>query len=209
MFGYNKSKITSPRASSKKKNIYEAPPAPNYKEDAEASAMQDYQVSQKAQKSKEDRVKARAEGREYSKDVLGQQMEGLDPVKRQAMQYEANKGIQRSMQQANRKLLGDQGMRGIRGNSGVGYAQQRDLQRMASEAQGGVHRDLDKLDSDLAMKKLAAAFNIEQGEASQSQIDKQMALDELQLGEERRRQRFFEDQAYNQYNRDNKQFSRI
>ena len=118
------------------------------------------------------------------------------------MQYEANKGIQRSMQQANRKLLGEQGLHGITGKSGVGYAQQRDLQRMGAEAQAGVHRDLDKLNADLALKKLAASFNIEQGEAAQSQLDKQIALDELNLAEERKRQRFFEEQA-------NKQFSRI
>lgn len=209
MFGYhnqnNTQKLASPSASSKKKSSQYDPNALKAQEaqkEADASALQDKQVAEKSQKAKQDRIQARAEGREYSKDVLNQEMQGLDPVKRQAMQYEANKGIQRSMQQANRKLLGEQSLHGIGGKSGVGYAQQRDLQRMASEAQGGVHRDLDKLDRDLALKKLAASFNIEQGEASQAQLDKQLALDELQLAEERKRQRFFEDQA-------NKQFSRV
>lgn len=203
MFGYynqKKPKMASPNAStSKNPNIYgfsqETSPEDTQK-------LQDKQVSEKVGQSKEDRKTARAEGREYAKDVLSQEYEGLDPVKRQAMQYEANKGIQRSMQQANRKLLGEQGLHGITGKSGVGYAQQRDLQRMGAEAQAGVHRDLDKLNADLALKKLAASFNIEQGEAAQSQLDKQIALDELNLAEERKRQRFFEEQA-------NKQLSRI
>lgn len=203
MFGYHNQKspkLASPEASSKKKNVSYTPP--KEPSEAENQVKQDLQLTQKVDQAKKDRNTARQEGREYSKDVLNQEMQGLDPVKRQAMQYEANKGIQRSMQQSNRKLLGDQALHGIAGKSGVGYAQQRDLQRMGSEAQAGVHRDLDKLNSDLALKKLAASFNIEQGEAAQSQLDKQLALDELQLADERKRQRFFEEQA-------NKQFSRI
>lgn len=203
MFGYHNQKtqkLASPKASSNKKpTSYQFTQEPSTEDN---QILQDKQVSDKVKQSKEDRKIARQEGREYSQDVLNQEMQGLDPVKRQAMQYEANKGIQRSMQQANRKLLGDQGLHGIVGKSGVGYAQQRDLQRMGAEAQAGVHRDLDKLNSDLALKKLAASFNIEQGEAAQSQLDKQLALDELQLADERKRQRFFEEQA-------NKQFSRI
>ena len=104
-----------------------------------------------------------------------------------------------------RKLLGEQGRRGIVGKGGVGYAQRRDLHRMGAEAEGAVHRDLDKLDSDLALKKLAAMFNIEQGEASQQSLDKQLALDELKYEDEKKRQRRLEDQFYRQY----MQFNRV
>ena len=118
------------------------------------------------------------------------------------MQYEANKGIQRSTQAANRKLLGDQASHGVVGKGGVGYAQQRDLQKMSTEAQSGVHRDLDKMNADLRLKNIAAIFAGEQGEASQAQLDKQLALDELNLNEEKKRQRAMEDQM-------NRLFSRL
>lgn len=164
----------------------------------------DYQKSKVAEdvaQAKIDRKQAREEGRAYAEEVLNRDVQGLDPKKREAMQYEANKGIQRSMQSANRKLLGSQAQHGIVGKGGVGYAQQRDLQKLGTEAQAGVHRDLDKLNADLALKKIAAMFNIEQGEASQAQLDKQLAIDEMKVNEERKRQRYFEEQFNRQFNR--------
>lgn len=176
-------------------------------EEKEQKKAKDYEsgkllVEENYNQAKRDREEGRKSGRAYAEDVLNRQVTGLDPKKRSAMQYEANKGIQRTLQGANRKLLGDQGQRGIVGKGGVGYAQQRDLQRAGVDAQSGVTRDLDKLDSDLSLKKLAAMFNIEQGEASQNQLDRQMALDELHLSNERKRQRGIEDKL-------NKLFSRI
>lgn len=156
----------------------------------------------RAQQASDDRKRAYEEGRKRAEELFSRDVQGLNPEKRKALQYEAMRGIDRSAETANRKLLGEQGRHGIVGKGGVGYAQQKDLNRMQQEAQAGVVRDLDKLDADLALKKLAAMFNIEQGEASQAQLDKQLALDELNLQEERRRQRFFEDQF-------NKQFSRV
>lgn len=150
-------------------------------------------VAKNAEEAKLSRQKARKEGREYARDVVGQDVQGLTPKQRSAMQYEANKGIQRATQSANRRLVGEQGQRGIRAGSGVAYAQQRDLQRLGNEARGQSQRDIDRHDADLALKKLAAMFNIEQGEASQSQLDRQMAQDELQNAEEKRRNRFYED----------------
>lgn len=170
--------------------------------DKEAADFQNQQVADKTAQSKADRATAREEGKKYAEEVMNRDVQGLTPEKRQAMQYEANKGIQRSMQSANRKLLGDQATHGIVGQGGVGYAQQKDLQKLGIDAQGQVHRDLDKLNADLALKKLAAMFNIEQGEVSQAQLDKQMAIDELQLQDEKKRQRNFEDQF-------NKLFSRV
>jgi hypothetical protein len=90
------------------------------------------------------------------------------------------------MQSANRKLLGDQGQHGIVGKGGVGYAQQRDLQRLGTEAQAGAQRDISKQNADLRLKNIAAIYAGEQGEAAQSQLDNQMALDQLQFAEEKK-----------------------
>lgn len=167
-----------------------------------AAEMQQSQVAEKTAKAAEERKNAYGVGNQRIRDLFNDPtIMGLDKTQRQALQYEANKGIQRSHQSANRKLLGDQATHGIQGRGGVGYAQQRDLQRMAQEAQGGVHRDLDKLNSDLRMKNIAAIFAGEQGEAAQSQLDKQTAIDELQLADEKKRQRMFEDRFYQQFSR--------
>lgn len=204
MFGHHKAKREKRRLKEKtsqferEKSQFDAGAMQREKD---AAQLQNQQVAEKSQQSKMERQNARKEGAEYAQEVLNRDVQGLDPEKRKAMQYEANKGIQRSMQSTNRKLLGDQASRGIVGKGGVGYAQQRDLQRMGTEAQAGVTRDLDKLNADLALKKIAAMFNIEQGEAAQSQLDKQMALDELQLGEEKKRQRMYEDQAHKLFSR--------
>jgi hypothetical protein len=168
----------------------------------EQSDFQKSQAQEKTDQAKEDRKKGREEGRQYAEELFNRDIEGLNPKKKAALQYEANKQVQRQHQSANRKLLGDQSMHGIVGKGGVGYAQQRDLQKVANEAQGQATRDIDKLDADLAMKKLAAMFNIEQGEAAQTQLDKQLALDELKLDDEKKRQKYFEDQF-------NRLFSRI
>jgi len=168
----------------------------------EQEDLQRSQVDQRAQESRENRRQGYEEGRRRVQDLYNDpSITGLSDPKRKAMQYEANKAIQRSHQAANRKLLGDQSQRGIQGQGGVGYAQQRDLQRLAQEAQGGVIRDLDKLNEDMRLKHIAAIYAGEQGEATQYQLDKQIALDELKLDEERRRQRQFEQDARELFNR--------
>lgn len=204
MFGHHKAKREKRRQKREKENFTQekaAWEANSPQREKEASQAQSQMVSEKAAQSKTDRQQAREEGRADTEAFFQKDIQGLDPKKRQAMQYEANKGIQRSHQSANRKLLGDQSQRGIQGQGGVGYAQQRDLQKMAQDAEGGVTRDLDKLDSDVALKKLAAIFTGGEGNAAQSQLDKQMALDELQLADERKRQRTFEDQFNRQFMR--------
>lgn len=202
MFGYHKANREKNRAQRQMKDFshqqkkWEKGEPEREKKSAD---LQKQQLADKTAQSKIDIDTARQEGQKRAEELFSRDVQGLDPTKRQAMQYEANKGIQRSMQSANRKLLGDQGQHGIVGKGGVGYAQQRDLQKLGTEAQAGVHRDLDKLNSDLKLKKLAAMFNVEQGEVSQQQLNKQMALDELNLADEKKRQRRFEDQFYKNY----------
>jgi hypothetical protein len=168
----------------------------------EMADFQNQQVSEKTAQSSADRQAAREAGRKDTEEFFKKDISGLDPEKKKVLQYEANKGIQRSMQAANRKLLGEQSQHGILGKGGVGYAQQRDLQKLGQEAQGQATRDLTKLDADLALKKLAAIYTGGEGHAATAGLDKQMALDELQLAQEKKRQRNFEDQF-------NKLFSRV
>ena len=172
--------------------------------EADLLAQQKKTASENAAQSKLDRQTAREEGRADTESFLRKDYSGLglDPKVKEAMQYEANKAVQRGHQAANRKLLGEQSQSGILGKGGVGYAQQRDLMKMADEAQAGVNRDLTKLDKDLELKKMAAIYAGGEGQASQSQLDKQLALDELQLAEEKRRARNWEDKF-------NQAFSRI
>lgn len=199
MFGYHKARRAEKKA--KKAQASYEKSQNDYQDSPEAMEAQNKQVAEKAAQSKADRNTARKEGAAYAEEVLGRKYEGLNPQNKQAMQYEANKGIQRSMQSANRKLLGEQASHGIVGKGGVGYAQQRDLHKLGVEAKGGVTRDINKLDNDLALKKMAAAYNIEQGEASQAQLDKQLAIDELQLADEKKRQRAYEEKVNNLFNR--------
>lgn len=159
------------------------------------------QLDEMTNAAKMKRKEGRQEGYDYAQEVMNRKAPGMDPNQRRDLQYAANKQIQRSMQSANRHLLGDQGQRGIRPQSGVGYAQQRDLQKMGLEAQGTANRDLDKLNSDIEMKQLAQMFGIEQGEAAQQQLDRQIALDELRVSDERKRQQFFEQQFSKLFNR--------
>lgn len=201
MFGYHKAKR-------EKKKLAHQVGQLKKQEKGFSNKQQDYdknqresqlsQANERASQMSEDRKKNYAEGRQRALGLFNDQsISGIDPEKRKAMQYEANKHIQRQHQSANRRLLGEQGVHGIVGKGGIGYAQQRDLQRLANESYGQSRRDLDKLDADQRMRNMAAVFAAEQGEAAQGQLDKQLALDELKLDEEKKRQRNFE----NQFNR--------
>jgi len=158
-------------------------------------------VQERFDQARKDREMGRKEGRQYAEEVLGREVQGLDPHERSVMQYEAQRNIERQHQNASRKLLGDQSSHGIVGKGGVGYAQQADLQRIANESQGQATRDIEKLNSERQLKNLAAMFNIEQGEATQTQLDRQMAIDELELEREKKRQRKFDDEYYRLFSR--------
>jgi hypothetical protein len=205
MFGYHKAKREKKKAKREREDLkrerafLEGQKPELEQKQAEADKVK---LAESTAQAKTDRQTARQEGKQYAEEVLSRDVQGLTPAQRNAMQFEANKQIQRQHQSANRKLLGDQSQHGIVGKGGVGYAQQRDLQKLANESQGQATRDIDKLNADLALKKLAAMFNIEQGEVAQTQLDKQMASDELKLSNEQKRQRYFEDQF-------NRLFSRV
>ncbi len=202
MFGHHKAERQKRKSKKEKESFTQE--KQNWEKNApvrekEASDFRNQQIGEKTAQSKTEREKSTQEGRADLEAFLAKDIQGIDPSKRKAMQYEANKGIHGAHELANRELLGDQARRGIQGKGGVGYSQQRDLQKMANEAYGGVERDLTKLDRDLALKKQAAIFTGGQGNAAQSQLDKQLAIDELDLADEKKRQRNFEDQFYKQY----------
>ena len=169
----------------------------NQKQSNEPKISRNQQINRDVRKARHQREKGYERGRQRAEELFNRPKIGLSPEERSAIQFEANRGIKRSEQAANRRLLGEQGMHGISGKSGVAYAQQRDIARQANEARGQAQRDLSKLDEDRKLKNLAAMFSIEQGEAAQSQLDRQIAQDQLRLDDERKRQRYWE----NKFNR--------
>lgn len=205
MFGYHKAKREKKKAKKEKESLaHERAHLESQKPEIQKQAadFQKSQVAEKTAEAKKTRNQAREEGKKYAEEWINRDVKGLTDAERKAIQFEAKKGIQRQHQSANRRLLGEQSQKGIVGKGGVGYAQQRDLQKLANEAQGQATRDVTKLDTDLSRKNKAAMFGIEQGEAAQAQLDKQLALDELKQNDEIKRQRYLEDQM-------NRLFSRL
>lgn len=156
-------------------------------------------ASTQADQFRQDREAARQRGREYGEQVLNRDVQGLTPRQRQSMEEGAQKKLNREMQGYQRKLLAQQGSRGVKG--GAAYAQQADLARAGQEAQSQYMRDIDQLDADASLKKLGALFGIEQGEAAQTQLDKQLALDMARMDEERKRQRQYEGKSQDYFAR--------
>ena len=133
------------------------------------------------------REAGRERGRAYGEEVMGRDVRGLTPRQRQSMEESSQQKINRQMQGYQRSLVGQQGGRGIRG--GAAYAQQADLARTGLEQQQQTLRDINQMDADIALKKLAAQFGIESGEAAQSQYDRQRAEDQLRMEDKMKRQR--------------------
>lgn len=158
------------------------------------------QVNKLANEQKDKDKLTREEGKKYADEVLAREYQGLNPKQRQSLQESANYQIDKDIQNYQRKLSGQQGSRGVQG--GAAYAQRQDLARLGGEAQQQMQRDLTSLDSELAMKKAAAAYNIEQGEVANDQLRNQMALDTLNSYDQRKYQKWLSEQA-------NKLFQRV
>lgn len=198
MFGHYTASVKTDK---KKKNTSQVPQqSPEDKEKADKQKRES-DIAQRVASDKQKRNTSEQEGKEKGKSLYNEEVPGLGDEKRSALKYEASRNIDRSLQKADRKLLGEQSRRGIVGKGGVGYAQRRDLHNMALEAQGGAQRDLTNLDEETRMKQLAQIFAAGQGEASQAMLDEQKAIDQLEHEEERKRQREFEDQVNRRWNR--------
>jgi hypothetical protein len=157
------------------------------------------QAKVKAKEAKETRLAGRAEGEKYGTEFFNQDMQGLTPEQRRNSQYESDQRINRDLYAKEKKLLGEHGKRNIGNKSGVAFAQQQELKRDAEEARGQASRDLDNVNADLRMKKLAAVFASGKGEEAQSLLDNQTAADELDLKRERKRARHDEQEYKNNF----------
>lgn len=158
----------------------------------EDEAAQKERAQKSAAEMAEERKRARGEGRKYAEELFSRDVEGLTPNQRRYYEESGKRQIGKDIQGAQRQLSAQQGRRGLKG--GAAYAQQADLAKAGAEAQGQLQRDISSMDADLALKRLAAMFNIEQGEAAQSQLDKQLSVDEQRAEAERRRQRYLQQQ---------------
>ncbi len=141
-------------------------------------------IRQSSQEESAYRTADTQRGRQDAQNFFSQEQKGLTDKQRNAMQYEGERQIDREHEKARRSLLGQQSQRGVGGKSGIGYAQQKDLHNMASEARGAVTRGVQLADADQALKKQAAIYAGGQGESALSALDRQSAQDDLRYRQE-------------------------
>lgn len=197
MFGYHKAKRE--RAKSKQDKADFAKEKDQYspikqQEEAKANEAMKVAANENAKNLKGQREEDYASGKKRAEELFSREVQGLTPEQRRMKETTGKKNLNRSMQGYERQLLAKQGKSGIKG--GAAYAQSADLARMGQESQGQLINDIESLDADLALKKLAAMFNIEQGEAAQGLTERQMAQDALELDAEKKRQKMLEDKFY-------------
>lgn len=159
------------------------------KEGPKIEAKEQQFIGKRMQQARGEREQAFQRGRTRGEEFIGRNIAGLTPEQKSAMESEADIGINRGIQRASRALLGEQARRGIVGKGGVGAAQIRDLHRQGMEMRGQAQRDIQRLDADTALKKLAAVLNFEQGEATQDALERQRAQDELRYKDDQRKLR--------------------
>jgi hypothetical protein len=154
----------------------------NALKDAQKSQTQIDELASSSQKRQD---LSRESGRKYAKDFMSQEVEGLNPKQRLALQESANAQIGGDLAGARRQLAAQQGRRGVSG--GAAFAQQQEINKAAQDKQSEFQRDLTNLDAEQSMKKLAALFNIEQGFVGQDLYNEQAARDLLESREEKQR----------------------
>lgn len=124
-------------------------------------------------------------GQQRGVEFFNKPIQGYTPEHRAALQNQANAHINSTMHTASKKLLGDQASRGILGQGGVKYAQQRDLMRQGMKARGDAHNEVAKQDAERAIQKQAQVFAAGAGEASQANLERQEAKNDLRYTQER------------------------
>lgn len=130
-----------------------------------------------------------------------QNAQGFSPEQARAMQYEAHKGIQRQAQAAQRNIIGEQGQRGIGGRSGIGYAQQRDLNRGYAAQHGQAQRDFERLNAEQRLANVAAGTAYEMGEKSRLGTDWETELEREERRKYREANPNYAKEAYQQFSR--------
>jgi hypothetical protein len=142
-------------------------------------------------------------GRKAALDIRTrlQSAQGFSPEQARAMQYEAHKGIQRQEQAAQRNLVGAQGVQGIGGRSGIGYAQRRDLNRGYAAQHGQAQRDFNRLNREEGRANVGAEYAAEQGEKSRLGTDWETALEREERKKWREANPNYAKEAYQQFSR--------
>jgi len=156
--------------------------------EASGSADQERQVTANSQVEgmRNTRKEGYASGRQRAADLFSRDVQGFTPRQRQGYEESAANKMNKQMQGYQRQLIAKQGGRGIKG--GAAYAQQADLAKAGMENQQQYLRDINQTDSDIALKKLAAQYGIEQGEGAQYQLDQQLAYDRARMDEQKKYQ---------------------
>lgn len=147
----------------------------------------------------EHRAASRESGRKRAEEFLGREFQGMTPRERQTYEESHNRDLDRELQSQERKLLANQSRKGIRG--GVAFAQRSELDRNAADLRREAHRDLDKLDYETKLKNKASTFAIEEGEAGQDFLDRQIAEDKKRAEEEMKRLTKYDQQIARNLNR--------
>lgn len=134
-------------------------------------------IQQEAANYRNQAEEARARGRAEATELVNNPPRGLTNQQRSDMRNQRESQIERDLQNYNRMLTGKQSVKGVRG--GVTAAAQRDLQNMAQEQLSDYERGLAELDSNLALKKLAAIYGAGESEAAQDALLNQSAYDKI------------------------------
>jgi hypothetical protein len=196
MFGYHKAKREKRRAKRQQQALQSE--INNLKQRQNADPVQEQkthqaQINEVAADQRERDLEAQQRGDQRYQDLRSQYSKGLEDKQRRVLQESANSQINRDIQGYEKKLLAQQGRRGVKG--GAAFAQQQDLARLGSEAQQQMQRDLSVLDSELAMRQAAAAYNVQQGEIAQEALRNQMAKDTLESYDQRKYQKWLASEA--------------
>lgn len=166
---------------------------------AQTTAEQEAEIARLARELEERDKRLSEEGWKEGEELFNRDVKGLTPEQRRVIESNARRRLNRSLQGAQRDVLASQGASGIRGPAA--YAQQQDIRNAAREAEGDFYRDLEEYDPELALKKLAMMFNVQQGRRAQGHLNRQQALDEMRLREERAKQRELQEYFRGQFGR--------
>ena len=147
---------------------------------------------------KEDaRLDAKKEGhRQQAREDLSQDLGGMSPGRKQALEETANRQIQNHLGNYSRMLRSSAGASGIRG--GAANALQDELQSQGMEARNQFLRDFRDKDEDVAMQKLAAYLSTIEGRTAGDILQRQQMQDWL-TGQEDKRKQAQSGSSFNKY----------
>ena len=196
MFGYHKARREKKRA--KREKLAMQDEVNRLKQEKLVDPVQEQkthqtQVNQVADEQRGRDLEAQQKGTQRFDELMNRGYKGLEDTQRRALQESANSQINKDIQGYEKKILAQQGRRGVKG--GAAFAQQQDLARLGTEAQQQMQRDLSTLDADLVLRKIAAAYNVEQGEVGQEALRQQMARDTLGSYDQKKYQKWLAEQA--------------